>query len=125
VIERRKDIGILAAIGADKWTIYLLLLKDLLIISTIAAGIGVVIGFITAETVQNLNLIVAFGHTIQPVIDLNLLIITFFVAIIIACTSGLMVSRVILTIKPSSLMRDMEDVKEDYEIESLVDALGA
>jgi ABC-type antimicrobial peptide transport system permease subunit len=48
VIERRKDIGILAAIGANKKTIYLVLLKDLLIISTIASGIGVILGFITA-----------------------------------------------------------------------------
>ena len=119
VIERKKDIGTLAAIGADKKTVYLLLLKDLLFISTIASGIGVAIGFVSAEIVQNLGLIVAFGHTIQPTIDLALFIITFFVAIIIGCTSGLMVSSIIMTESPSKLMREIEDFQEVEEAGSL------
>jgi ABC-type lipoprotein release transport system permease subunit len=124
VIERKKDIGILAAIGADKKAIYLLLLKELLIISIIASGIGVVIGFISAVIVQDLNLIVAFGVTIQPTIDLSLFIITFFVAIIIGCSSGLMVSSIILTERPSKLMREIEDVEEVAEAETLTEAIG-
>ncbi len=124
VIERKKDIGILAAIGAGKKAIYLLLLKDLLIISIIASGIGVAIGFVSAVIVQNLNLIVAFGHTIQPMIDLTLFIITFFAAIIIGCVSGLLVSSIILTERPSRLMRDIEDVGEGEETEPLTDAIG-
>jgi ABC-type lipoprotein release transport system permease subunit len=124
VIERRKDIGILAAIGADKKAIYLLLLKDLLIISIISSGIGVVIGFISAEIVKNLGLIVAFGMTIQPTIELSLFIITFFVAIIIGCTSGLMVSSIILTEKPSKLIQEIEDKEEVAETETLAEAIG-
>lgn len=124
VIERKKDIGILAAIGADKKTIYKLLLKDLLIISIIASGVGVGIGFITAQIVQDQGLIVAFGHVIQPAIDLTLFIVTFFVAIIIGCTSGLLVSSIILAEKPSSLMREIEDVEEAEEKETLVEAIG-
>jgi ABC-type lipoprotein release transport system permease subunit len=124
VIERKKDIGILAAIGADKKAIYLLLLKELLIISIIASGIGVVIGFISAAIVQDLDLIVAFGINIQPTIDLSLFIITFFVAIIIGCTSGLMVSSIILTERPSKLMREIEDVEEVAEAETLAEAIG-
>lgn len=124
VIERRKDIGILAAIGADKKTIYLILLKDLLIISTIASGIGVILGFITAVVVQNMNLIVAFGMTIQPSIDLLLFIATFFVAIIIGATSGLLASSMILTQKPSKLMQETEDVKEEVKTETLSEAVG-
>jgi putative ABC transport system permease protein len=124
VIERKKDIGILAAIGAGKRAIYFMLLKELLIISIIASGIGVAIGFISAVIVQNLNLIVAFGHTIQPMIDLTLFVITFFVAIIIGCISGLLVSSIILAEKPSKLMRDIEDVEEGEEVEPLTDAIG-
>jgi ABC-type lipoprotein release transport system permease subunit len=124
VIERRKDIGILAAIGADKKAIYLLLLKDLLIISIVSSGIGVVIGFISAEIVKNLGLIVAFGMTIQPTIELSLFIITFFVAIIIGCTSGLMVSSIILTEKPSKLIQEIEDKEEVAESETLTEAIG-
>jgi ABC-type lipoprotein release transport system permease subunit len=124
VIERRKDIGILAAIGANKRTIYIVLLKDLLIISTIASGIGVILGFITAVIVQNMNLIVAFGITIQPSIDLFLFIATFFVAIIIGCTSGLLASSMILTEKPSKLMQETEDVKEEVKMETLSEAVG-
>ncbi len=124
VIERKKDIGILAAIGADKKAIYLMLLKELLIISIIASGIGVLIGFISAQIVQNLDLIVAFGITIQPTIDLALFIITFFVAIIIGCTSGLIVSSIILTERPSKLMREIEDVEEVAEAETLAEAIG-
>jgi ABC-type antimicrobial peptide transport system permease subunit len=124
VIERRKDIGILAAIGANKRTIYLVLLKDLLIISTIASGIGVILGFITAVIVQNMNLIVAFGITIQPSIDLLLFIATFFVAIIIGATSGLLASSMILTEKPSKLMQETEDVKEEIKMETLSEAVG-
>ncbi|UCG70969.1 MAG: ABC transporter permease [Thermoplasmata archaeon] len=124
VIERKKDIGILAAIGADKRAIYLLILKDLLIISTIASGIGVVIGFISAEIVKNMGLIVAFGITIQPTIDLMLFIITFFVAIIIGCSSGLLVSSIILTERPSKLIREIEDVEEAAEQETLAEAIG-
>ena len=124
VIERRKDIGILAAIGANKRTIYIILLKDLLVISTIASGIGVILGFITAVIVQNMNLIVAFGITIQPSIDLLLFIATFFVAIIIGATSGLLASSMILTEKPSKLMQETEDVKEEVKMETLSEAVG-
>jgi ABC-type lipoprotein release transport system permease subunit len=124
VIERKKDIGILAAIGANKRTIYLVLLKDLLIISTIASGIGVILGFITAVMVQNMNLIVAFGITIQPSIDMFLFIATFFVAIIIGCTSGLLASSMILTEKPSKLMQETEDIKEEVKMETLSEAVG-
>jgi ABC-type antimicrobial peptide transport system permease subunit len=124
VIERKKDIGILAAIGAGKRAIYLMLLKELLIISIIASGIGVAIGFVAAQTVQNLDLIVAFGHTIQPMIDLTLLVITFFVAIIIGCLSGLLVSSIILTERPSRLMRDIEDAADGEETEALIKAIG-
>lgn len=124
VIERKKDIGVLAAIGADKKAIYLMLLKELLIISIIASGIGVFIGFISAEIVQNLDIIVAFGITIQPAIDLSLFMITFLVAIIIGCSSGLMVSSMILTEKPGKLMREIEDVEEIAEVETLAEAIG-
>lgn len=124
VIERKKDIGVLAAIGADKRAIQLILLKDLLIISTVAAGIGVALGFVTASVVQNLNLIIAFGHTIQPTIDLLLFIITFFVAIGISCISGLLVNSVVLTAKPSTLMKETEALEEMEEVETLVDAIG-
>jgi putative ABC transport system permease protein len=124
VIERRKDIGILAAIGANKRTIYLILLKDLLIISVIASGIGVILGFITAVIIQDMGLIVAFGITIQPSIDLLLFIATFFVAIIIGCISGLLASSMILTQKPSKLLSETEEVKEDVKTESLSEAVG-
>jgi ABC-type lipoprotein release transport system permease subunit len=124
VIERRKDIGILAAIGANKRTIYFVLLKDLLVISTIASGIGVILGFITAVFVQNMDLIVAFGITIQPSIDLVLFVVTFFVAIIIGCTSGLLASSLILTERPSKLMQETEDVKEEMKTETLTEAVG-
>lgn len=124
VIERKKDIGILAAIGADKKAIYIMLLKELFFISVIASGIGVIIGYFTAEIVYNLDLIVAFGITIQPTIDLLLFIITFFVAIIIGCISGLLVSSIILTERPSSLMREIEDIKETCEQETLAEAIG-
>jgi ABC-type antimicrobial peptide transport system permease subunit len=124
VIERRKDIGILAAIGANKRTIYLILLKDLFIVSVIASGIGVLLGFIIAVMVQNMNLIVAFGIVIQPSIDVMLFIMTFLVAIFIGCTSGLLVSSIILTEKPSKLMQETEDVKEEIKTETLVEAVG-
>jgi ABC-type lipoprotein release transport system permease subunit len=124
VIERRKDIGILAAIGANKRTIYLILLKDLLIISLIASGIGVLLGFITAVIVQDMGLIVAFGITIQPSIDLLLFMATFIVAIIIGCTSGLLASSLILTQKPSKLISETEEVKEDVKMETLSEAVG-
>jgi ABC-type lipoprotein release transport system permease subunit len=124
VIERRKDIGILAAIGADKRAVYLVILKDLLIISTISSGIGVFIGFISAEIVNNLGLIVAFGITIQPTIDLTLFIITFFVAILIGASSGLLASSIILTERPSMLMREIEDETDILEQETLAEAIG-
>ena len=62
--------------------------------------------------------------TIQPTIELSLFIITFFVAIIIGCTSGLMVSSIILTEKPSKLIQDIEDREEFIETETLTEAIG-
>jgi ABC-type lipoprotein release transport system permease subunit len=124
VIERRKDIGILAAIGANKRTIYIVLLKDLLIISIIASGIGVILGFVTAVIVQDMGLIVAFGITIRPSIDIVLFIATFLIAIIIGCLSGLLASSMILTQKPSKLLSETEEVKEDVKIETLSEAIG-
>lgn len=124
VIERRKDIGILAAIGADKKTIYLLLLKDLLIISVIASGIGVILGFMCAQIVENMGLIVAFGHVITPESNLTLFFITFVIAVIIGCASGLFVSSVTLSAEPRQLIMEIEDTLEDSEVESLPKAVG-
>jgi ABC-type antimicrobial peptide transport system permease subunit len=124
VIERRKDIGILSAIGADKKTIYLLLLKDLLIISIIASGVGVALGFTCAQIVQNFDLVVAFGHVITPDINLTLFLLTFIIAIVIGCASGLFVSAVTLSAEPSQLINEIEDTTNDFEAESLPEAVG-
>ena len=62
VVNRRKEIGILRALGCLRRDIILLFLGEILIISVIASGIGVGLGLLAAD-----SLVSAFGKVISEV----------------------------------------------------------
>ncbi len=60
VVQRRKEIGILRALGASRRDVMLLFLGETLIISIIASSFGVVVGILLAKTMVG-----AFGNVIS------------------------------------------------------------
>ncbi|MCK4266144.1 MAG: FtsX-like permease family protein, partial [Thermoplasmata archaeon] len=64
IIERRRDIGVLSAIGANRWQIRSILIRDVLIISLIASAIGAFLGYALAYWVEDSGLLLMFGETI-------------------------------------------------------------
>lgn len=113
VIEKKRDIGVLTAIGANKANIHFLLLKDLLKISIVSSIIGVIFGYIGVEIVKHLNLIVILGHSIQPVISPIFILEILVVTILLSCLCGLIVNESVLGSEPHQLMQEIDSSAEN------------
>lgn len=124
VLDRRRDIGVLAAIGAGRGRIYRFLLRDIVMLSMISAGIGVLLGAAVVYLVGELEIMVAFGITIIPELDPFLFVLTFLISIGISCCSGLVVSAFLLRESPERLMRGTDEDRPPEGIVGLSDLLG-
>ena len=124
VIEKKRDIGVLTAIGANKANIHFLLLKDLLKISIVSSIIGVIFGYIGVEIVKHLNLIVILGHSIQPVISPIFILEILVVTILLSCSCGLIVNERLLSSEPHQLMQEIDSSAEnEISLEKMLEGL--
>ena len=69
ITEKKKEIGILSAIGASKARIRLFILSDIFLIIIPATIVGIALGLLMAHAVGQLDLILVFGHSIKPAIE--------------------------------------------------------
>ncbi len=90
VVERTREIGILKAIGGTNRTILSMFLTESVIIGTIGAGIGILIGFLGSYVLLNAFLFfLKIPIKIFPVFDLIEILKIFTVVIGLSILSGL------------------------------------
>lgn len=125
VIEKKRDIGVLAAIGANKANIHFLLLKDLLKISIVSSIIGIIFGYIGVEIVKRFNLIMILGHSIQPVISPILILEILVITIVLSCSCGLIVNKNVLESEPHQLLQEIDSSAEnEISLEKMIEGFN-
>jgi len=120
--EKKRDIGIISAIGANKSKIRLIILKDILylIVPTCIVGIG--LGLLLAHVIGAVNLIMVFGHSIKPLVDWVLVLEIVIMIVVVSSIVGLFINEKVLKSKPSHLIQEFE--KEEPEQEKLEDVIA-
>ena len=90
VVERTREIGILKALGGTNRTILSMFLTESVIIGTIGAGIGILIGFLGSYVLLNAFLFfLKIPIKISPVFDLVEILKIFTVVVGLSIFSGL------------------------------------
>ncbi len=123
LIERRHDLGVLSAIGASKLNIQILLFKDILLMSLLATGIGVTVGVATAYFISESNLLLAFGHVVRPIINLDLVLIMVAASMAIAVSSGVLGTAWQLSKAPQDLIHGRDVLQPEGDMDGLVSLL--
>jgi ABC-type lipoprotein release transport system permease subunit len=122
IVEKKREIGILSAIGADKAKIRMILLRDIIIILIPSIIVGVTVGLLLAQAIGSVNLIMVFGHSIKPLVDWVLIIEIAVLVIIVSSIVGLFINEVVLKSKPGKLIQETEE--ELHELDRLEDVLA-
>lgn len=122
IVEKKREIGILSAIGANKAKIRMILLRDVIAILVPAIVLGVIAGLLLAQAIGAVNLIMVFGHSIKPVIDWVLTAEIIILIVVVSSIVGLFINEVVLKSKPGRLILESEE--ETHEIEKLEDVLA-
>jgi len=122
IVEKKRDIGILSAIGANKAKIRLILLKDILLIILPTVAVGIALGLLLAHIIGAVNLIMVFGHSIKPLIDWVLILEITILIVVVSSVVGLFINEMVLKSKPSRLIQELEE--EAQELEKLEDVLA-
>ena len=124
IIERRTEIGVISAIGANRRKILSMIVRDIFIISVIASIIGTLLGFLLVTWIEDSGLLLMFGETIHAVINPVILESIFFVSVIIHVCSGLLVGSILTKARPRSLMLEMDELDREEGAPTLESVLG-
>jgi len=124
IIERRNELGILSAIGANRRQIMKMILRDLLLISTVASLSGVILGYLVVTWVEDAGLLLMFGETIHATINAQLLVALCAISICIHVCSGLLVGSALTKARPRSLMQDSDIMQKEDQSPTLDAVLG-
>ena len=125
IIERRCEIGILSAVGADRNYLRKIITRDVFIMSAAASSIGVALGYLLTRFIEERNMLLMFGETIHAVIDPYILAGIFLASVMIHTTSGLMIESTMSKAKPRDLMQETETVEREADAQPLDRVLGA
>jgi putative ABC transport system permease protein len=99
VIERRREIGLMKAIGSTNSTIGALFLAEAAIIGLLGGVIGYVVGYFLAELIGQS----VFGSAVVPV--LIVIPMTMAISVAVAVSAGLVPVRRALKIEPAAVLR--------------------
>jgi len=124
IIERRREIGIISAIGADRGYLRKLIARDILIMSVLASSIGVAIGFLLATAIENYGMLQMFGETIHAVMDPQILLGIFGASVLIHLSSGMIIENMLSSGKPRELLQETEKVEHEVDALPMEQALG-
>jgi len=124
IFDRRRDIGILRAIGAGKMKIRLIILKEAVLLSSVAASAALIAGYLVVSYASSSGLIVAFGQTMRPSLSSFTFVWMFAVMVLVSSISGLFVVESILRISPSRLIAGFEVQRTEGEQPEMAEALG-
>ncbi|MCK4444911.1 MAG: FtsX-like permease family protein [Thermoplasmata archaeon] len=108
IIEKKKDIGILSAIGATKGQVSVMLFRDLAKISIISVLVGLGVGFLVASLVGSTGLLLLFGHAVQPVSGLDIILGMLLLGLGLIVILGLVIHEFVSREKPIALIGRIE-----------------
>lgn len=108
IIEKKKDIGILSAIGATKGRIRAILLADLAKISLISVLIGLGAGILVANLIGSTGVFLLFGHGIIPTSGLDVIVGMFILGMALTIILGLIIHELVSRERPMVLIRRLE-----------------
>ena len=120
IIERRSDIGILSALGADRKYIRFQIIKDILVISIPASFLGVIGGYFIVKFVESSGLLLMFGQTVTPLLSTNILVGIFVATVTICIVSGIIINEAIMRATPQKMIQDSDKVGEENNVRSLI-----
>ncbi len=123
IFDKRREIGILRAIGAGSMRIRLTVLKESLILSSISAILALAAGLLVVRYVADSGLIVVFGQTMRPSVSTGMLLWMFALMVAVSSVSSLFVVESILRVSPSRLIAGFEvesSVTEPGEMEEVL-----
>lgn len=123
IIERRYEIGIISAVGANRNYLRKIITRDVFIMSVLASSVGVILGCALAWTMEDQGILVMFGETIHAVINPYILAGIFFASVAIHTTSGLVMESTMSKVKPRSLMQETETVARETQAQPLAELL--
>ena len=123
IFDKRREIGILRAIGAGSMRIRLTVLKESLILSSVSAILALAAGVLVVRYAANSGLIVVFGQTMRPSFSTGMLLWMFALMVAVSSVSSLFVVESILRVSPSRLIAGFEvesSVTEPREMEEVL-----
>jgi ABC-type lipoprotein release transport system permease subunit len=104
--NKRRDIGILSAIGASRERIVLIALKEVAPVAFAACALGVLGGVAAAVLARDAGTIVMFGQAVEPVLNTSLILAIFASTFFIALTAGAVAAYSHASARPDSSMRE-------------------
>ncbi|MCK5290584.1 MAG: FtsX-like permease family protein [Thermoplasmata archaeon] len=108
LIEKKKDIGILSAIGATRGQVSTMLFKDLAKISLVSVLVGLGVGFLVAGLVGSTGILLLFGHAVQPASGVEIVLGMFILGLSLTIILGLLIHELVSREKPITLIRRIE-----------------
>jgi len=124
IIERRNEIGIISAIGANRNDLRKMILRDIVILSVLASLVGVILGYAIISIIEDQGWLLMFGETVQPVINPYIMVGIFSISVIIQILSGLIMGNMMTKARPKSLMQDTEKIDKEGDAPELDEVLG-
>ncbi len=124
IIERRNEMGIISAIGANRNYLRKMILRDILILSTLASLTGVILGYILISIIEDQGWLLMFGETVHPVMNPYIMAGIFAISVIIQALSGLVMGNLMTKARPKSLMQETEKMDREGDAPELDEVLG-
>ena len=124
IIERRHEIGIISAVGANRNYIRKLILRDVFIMSIAASLLGLALGYALVRFIEDRGLLQMFGESIHAVITPQLVLGIFLASILIHLLSGLAIENMLASAKPRELLQMTEKAGREADAPDLGLVLG-
>jgi ABC-type lipoprotein release transport system permease subunit len=104
--DKRRDIGVLSAIGASRARITWIAVTEVAPVAALACGIGVAAGTGLALLVNGAGLVVMFGQAVQPAFSAGLMAGMFAATLGISVASGAASAFTHASARPDKTMRE-------------------
>ncbi|MFQ6128624.1 MAG: ABC transporter permease [Thermoplasmata archaeon] len=108
MVEKRRDMGILSAIGANRSQIAGMMLRDLILLSVPAVLVGILLGYLLASLLGAGSVIILFGHSILPSFDAILLVQLSITGLLLSIVLGTIIYHLTSREKPVEMIRGIE-----------------
>ncbi|MFH0816500.1 MAG: FtsX-like permease family protein [Methanobacteriota archaeon] len=109
--NRRRDIGVLGAIGASRLRIMLMALGEVAPVAVAACALGVAGGMGAAMLAQDAGAVVMFGRAVEPILTTGLALAMFASTLAIALAAGAVSAYTHASAKPDISMRESGEEK--------------